>query len=165
MKTMAQLEAENAALRDLLDAIAAAADVPVPADASNSSRDMLRYRMTLERRIDVIAVYAEMDDACTGDIAVAVLQDRATEVRKETARPLRYQIRAEEVLQGEIHSLRLRQPMEGSEREHRADGKRCRHPGGNPGQPGLPAGSSKSLAAVLSVITITLVTTGNAATS
>ena len=88
---VARLTEENAALRDLLAAVRAYADVPHPADY-----DDRRHEYELERRVDAIAVWADGDqEDMAPDVYLLVMGDRAKHLREEAARPVRYQVRAE----------------------------------------------------------------------
>ena len=90
--TKQQLEAENAALRELLAAVRAYADVPHP--ASYDTRNHV-YEYELERRLDVIAAWADGDREDMGPLVyVPVLRDRAKHVREEAAKPVRYEVKA-----------------------------------------------------------------------
>jgi hypothetical protein len=84
-----RLREENEALRDLLRAVVEAASPPFPATDAGQ-REWDRYYATGARRAEVIAVYAQETEAWNGNIAMAVLRDRAGDLRKEAARPLRY---------------------------------------------------------------------------
>jgi len=90
--TREQLEAEVAALRALLAAVRDCADVPPPADDA----DWQKATAASARRADLIAVYANPDlmDG-TGPAPAPALHDRAEQLRKEAARPLRYAPKAE----------------------------------------------------------------------
>lgn len=87
-----RLTIENRAMRELLGSIRWLADVPRPADVA----ELQVHYMECVRRIDVIAVYAEIIDLAddTRDVFADVLHDRAQALREHADRPLRYTPRA-----------------------------------------------------------------------
>lgn len=91
--TREQLEAENAALRALLAAVAAAADVPMCANPT-LDREWNAYHHTCAQRAGLIAVYAD-PHGNDGPIAVSTMLSSAKRLRDEAARPLRYTPKAE----------------------------------------------------------------------
>lgn len=89
--TKEQLAAENAALRELLAAARACADVPHPASYDNRN---YMYEYELERRADAIAVWANGDrEDMDPGVHVLVIQDRAKHLREEAAKPVRYEVK------------------------------------------------------------------------
>lgn len=84
--TREQLQAQNIALRDLLAAIAEAADVPYPANPEEEGM----YAVALRHRADVIAVYADMKDKTGEQWETETYHIRAQSVREQAARPLYY---------------------------------------------------------------------------
>jgi hypothetical protein len=84
--TNEQLRAENAALRTLLAAVRAAADVPMYAD----SKDRMKWFATGMRRADFIAVCADPNQGNGDPATPGMLRDRAEQLRKIAAEPLRY---------------------------------------------------------------------------
>lgn len=89
--TKKELEAENAALRELLAAARAYADMPHPASYDNRN---YMYEYELERRVDTIAVWAngDQEDMDPG-VYVPVIADRAKHLREEAAKPVRYEVK------------------------------------------------------------------------
>ena len=85
-KTREQLQEENAVLRDLLAAIAEAADLPHHADPADESW----YNATLQSRADLIAVYADMTGKTGERWETQTFRERAALVRERVSRPLRY---------------------------------------------------------------------------
>lgn len=86
-----RLTEEVAALRELLAAVSAYAELPHPASYDNRS-----YEYELERRVDAIAIWANGGrEDMAPDVYVLVIQDRAKHLREEAARPVRYEVRAE----------------------------------------------------------------------
>src|ERR1700734_3931189 len=97
-----RLTGENEALRDLLAAVRAYADLPRP--ASYSAHDNM-YEYELERRADVIAVWADGDQGdMAPDVYVLVIRDRAKHLREEAARPVRYEVRGAAPEADELHA-------------------------------------------------------------
>lgn len=89
-----RLGQENAGLRDLLAAVRAYAELPHPAGYGNYNSHV--YECELERRVDMIAVWANGDqEDMTPGVYLLVMQDRAGHLREEAARPVRYEVRAE----------------------------------------------------------------------
>ncbi|HTJ37084.1 MAG TPA: hypothetical protein VL738_27980 [Dactylosporangium sp.] len=89
--TKQELEAENAALRELLAAARAYAHTPAPASYSEPL-----YAYEAERRLDALAVYANGDQSgMDPGVYLLVMRDRAKELRNRAARPVRYALRAE----------------------------------------------------------------------
>lgn len=87
--TKEQLQAENKALRELLAAARAYADLPRPASYGDHA-----YNYECEVRLSTLAVYANGDRKNLDDVVYAlVLRDRAQELRDRAARPLRYKTR------------------------------------------------------------------------
>ncbi len=76
MSTKEQAAAENAALRELLAAIAAAADVPLPADTHDDA--MIGWYRAIGRRADFIALLAAIDP----ETSPASLHARAIALRE-----------------------------------------------------------------------------------
>jgi hypothetical protein len=88
-----RLGREVAALRALLAAVRDLANVPYPAGYD----DMQRYYNTCANRIDSIAIYANPDRTVgEGPRTADMLHNAAEDLRRETARPLRYAPKAPE---------------------------------------------------------------------
>lgn len=100
MPTKEQLEAENAALRELLGVIAQAADVPLPADP-NDDNMRAHYRVS-SRRADYIAVYAARIDIGSTGLTFLSLRARAKALREEIAKPLGYTPAGANVIAGDF---------------------------------------------------------------
>ena len=84
-----KLTEENEALRDLLAAVQTMADVPKPAIYSD------RYYWACTDRLSTIAVWAELNEDAAGPNAAAVISGWAKAVRKQAAKPVRYEVHAE----------------------------------------------------------------------
>jgi hypothetical protein len=80
-----QLGDEIAALRELLAAASAAADLPLAATADG----VMKRRETAVQRAGYVAAFCRMDEAAIS--AVSTLRDRARMLRDLTASPLPYE--------------------------------------------------------------------------
>lgn len=96
----ARLGEENAALRELLAAASAAADLPLAVSADG----VMKRRVLGVQRADYVASFCRMDKDAVD--VVSVLRNRATVLRDLAAAPLSYEAEDDELHAGPVAELR-----------------------------------------------------------